>query len=102
MWQKIIELRPEWNEKRLSTNDDLLSEEDKKELKLTEMVKMVMTENKAKDTKGLFEFLGNKETRKELDRQFKNEKSNFKIAIVVDMWLTGFDVPCLDSRVDRF
>ena len=97
LWQTIIELRPEWNEKRLSTNDDLLSEEDKKELKPTEMVKMVMTENKAKDTKGLFELLGNKETRKELDRQFKNEKSNFKIAIVVDMWLTGFDVPSLDT-----
>ena len=97
LWQKIIELRPEWNEKRLSTNDDLLSEEDKKELKPTEMVKMVMTENKAKDTKGLFELLGNKDTRKELDRQFKNEKSNFKIAIVVDMWLTGFDVPSLDT-----
>ncbi|UYM14116.1 type I restriction enzyme subunit R domain-containing protein [Endozoicomonas euniceicola] len=28
---------------------------------------------------------------------FKNEKSNFKIAIVVDMWLTGFDVPFLDT-----
>ncbi|PKK91578.1 MAG: type I restriction endonuclease, partial [Tenericutes bacterium HGW-Tenericutes-7] len=35
--------------------------------------------------------------RTELDRQFKNEKSNFKIAIVVDMWLTGFDVPSLDT-----
>jgi type I restriction enzyme R subunit len=32
-----------------------------------------------------------------MDRQFKNEKSNFKIAIVVDMWLTGFDVPFLDT-----
>ena len=29
--------------------------------------------------------------------QFKEEKSNFKIAIVVDMWITGFDVPCLDT-----
>lgn len=38
-----------------------------------------------------------KEDRKELDRQFKNVKSNFKIAIVVDMWLTGFDVPALDT-----
>ena len=38
-----------------------------------------------------------KEDRKELDRQFKNIKSNFKIAIVVDMWLTGFDVPSLDT-----
>ncbi|MCW7553867.1 DUF3387 domain-containing protein [Endozoicomonas gorgoniicola] len=41
--------------------------------------------------------MGNKDYRKELDRQFKNEKSNFKIAIVVDMWLTGFDVPFLDT-----
>jgi len=38
-----------------------------------------------------------KKDRKELDRQFKIENSNFKIAIVVDMWLTGFDVPFLDT-----
>lgn len=37
------------------------------------------------------------EERKKLDLQFKQEKSNFKIAIVVDMWITGFDVPCLDT-----
>ena len=41
--------------------------------------------------------LETKADRKELDRQFKNEKSNFKIAMVVDMWLTGFDVPFLDT-----
>lgn len=45
----------------------------------------------------MYDLLGTKEQRKELDRQFKNEKSNFKIALVVDMWLTGFDVPFLDS-----
>ena len=44
------------------------------------------------DPKELYDLLGTKEYRKELDRQFKNEKSNFKIAIVVDMWITGFDV----------
>jgi len=32
-----------------------------------------------------------------MDRQFKTAKSNFKIAIIVDMWLTGFDVPFLDT-----
>ena len=37
------------------------------------------------------------EYRKTLDKQFKEEKSNFKIAIVVDMWITGFDVPSLDT-----
>ena len=62
-----------------------------------EKIKMVMTENKAKDTKGLFELLGNHEYRRELDRQFKKVESNFKIAIVVDMWITGFDVPSLDT-----
>jgi type I restriction enzyme R subunit len=50
-----------------------------------------------KTTRKMYDLLGTKEQRKELDRQFKNEKSNFKIAIVVDMWLTGFDVPFLDS-----
>ena len=62
-----------------------------------EKIKMVMTENKAKDTKCLFELLGNHEYRRELDRQFKKVESNFKIAIVVDMWITGFDVPSLDT-----
>ena len=41
--------------------------------------------------------LGNKEERKKFDTQFKKSESNFKIAIVVDMWLTGFDVPFLDT-----
>lgn len=57
---------------------------------------MVMTRNK-EDEEVLYNMLGTKDDRKELDRQFKNEKSNFKIAIVVDMWLTGFDVPALDT-----
>lgn len=57
---------------------------------------MIMTRNKD-DEKAMWNKLGNKEHRKELDRQFKNGKSNFKIAIVVDMWLTGFDVPFLDT-----
>lgn len=57
---------------------------------------MIMTRNKD-DGKALWNKLGNKDYRKELDRQFKNAKSNFKIAIVVDMWLTGFDVPFLDT-----
>lgn len=73
-----------------------LSDKDKKEIKPMETVKMIMTRGKD-DPKELYDMLGTKEYRKELDRQFKNEKSNFKIAIVVDMWLTGFDVPFLDS-----
>ena len=57
---------------------------------------MIMTRNQD-DPKAMRDNLGNKAYRKTLDRQFKNGKSNFKIAIVVDMWLTGFDVPFLDT-----
>lgn len=92
----LIELRPQWAEKKLCDDDTELSDKDKKILKPIEKVKMVMTRNKD-DEKELYDLLGSKEYRKELDRQFKNVKSNFKIAIVVDMWLTGFDVPVLDT-----
>ncbi len=96
LYKILIELRPEWGEKKLCPEGVELTEKDKKELKPIEMVRLVMTRNKD-DDKELFNMLGNKDDRKELDRQFKNIKSNFKIAIVVDMWLTGFDVPFLDT-----
>nr|MCR5587722.1 DUF3387 domain-containing protein [Lachnospiraceae bacterium] len=92
----LMELRPEWKEKRKAPEGVELTEKDEDELKPIEKVKLVMTRNKD-DEKELYDMLGTKEDRKELDRQFKNVKSNFKIAIVVDMWLTGFDVPCLDT-----
>lgn len=92
----LIELRPEWAVKKVCPDGVELTEKDKKELKPIEMVKMVMTRNKD-DEEALYNMLGTKDDRKELDRQFKNVKSNFKIAIVVDMWLTGFDVPALDT-----
>jgi type I restriction enzyme R subunit len=59
-------------------------------------LKMVMTRGKD-DEKALYDLLGNKDERKKFDTQFKKAESNFKIAIVVDMWLTGFDVPFLDT-----
>lgn len=92
----LIELRPMWKEKRKAPEGVKLTEREERELKPIEKVCLVMTRNKD-DKKELYEMLGTKEHRKELDRQFKNVKSNFKIAIVVDMWLTGFDVPCLDT-----
>lgn len=95
-YQIIKELRPEWTEKKICPDNVELTDKDKRELKPIEMVKLVVTRNKD-DEKDLFEMLGTKEDRKEYDRQFKNIKSNFKIAIVVDMWLTGFDVPALDT-----
>ena len=96
LYKNLIELRPEWDKVRVCEEGTTLSENDKKKVKPMERVKMIMTRNKD-DEKALWDKLGNKDHRKELDRQFKNEKSNFKIAIVVDMWLTGFDVPFLDT-----
>lgn len=96
MYKQIQQLRPEWTEKKVCEDGIELTDQDKKELKPIEKMKMVMTRNKD-DEPELYELLGTKEDRKEFDRQFKKVKSNFKIAIVVDMWLTGFDVPCLDT-----
>lgn len=95
-YQNLIALRPEWAEIKIAEDGAELTDKEKKEIKPMQRVKMIMTRGKD-DPKEMYEALGTKEYRKELDRQFKNEKSNFKIAIVVDMWLTGFDVPFLDS-----
>ncbi|KGK30531.1 type I restriction endonuclease subunit R [Cellulophaga sp. E6(2014)] len=96
LYQEIIALKPEWAEVKAFEEGSELTEKEKKEIKPMERIKMIMTRGKD-DPKEMYDLLGNKEERKELDRQFKNEKSNFKIAIVVDMWLTGFDVPFLDT-----
>ena len=96
LWQEIITLRPEWNQVLACEEGANLTEQEKKTIKPMERIKMIMTRGQD-DAKEMFDTLGSKEYRKELDRQFKNAKSNFKIAIVVDMWLTGFDVPFLDS-----
>lgn len=96
LFKDLVALRPEWNEQRVADDGVELSEREKKEILPLEKIKMIMTRNKD-DEKELYDMLGTKEYRKTLDTQFKNEKSNFKIAIVVDMWLTGFDVPFLDT-----
>ena len=85
-YKKVTTLKPEWLEKKAYSKKSVA----------IEYIKMVMTRNKD-DDKELYELLGTKEYRKDLDKYFKDEKSNFKIAIVVDMWLTGFDVPSLDT-----
>ena len=96
LYKNIIALRPEWAEVRVAEEGAVLTDKEKREIKPMERIKMIMTRDKD-DDEDLYKMLGPKEYRKELDRQFKNEKSNFKIAIVVDMWLTGFDVPFLDT-----
>ena len=96
LYKELIALRPEWNEKKVCNEGIELTDKERKEILPLEKLKMIMTRNKD-DEKELYDLLGTKEYRKTLDTQFKNEKSNFKIAIVVDMWLTGFDVPFLDT-----
>ncbi len=95
-FKQVIKLRPEWNEPKTAPDDIELSDKEKREIKPMERIKMVMTRQKD-DPEEMYNLLGTKKYREELDRQFKIEHSNFKIAIVVDMWLTGFDVPFLDT-----
>ena len=95
-YKEVIALRSEWNEIKAFEEGAVLTEKEKKEIKPIERIKLIATRSQD-DPKELYDLLGSKDYRKELDRQFKNEKSNFKIAIVVDMWLTGFDVPFLDT-----
>ena len=95
-YKELLNLRPDWGKVQAISDESQLSEKEKRDLKPMEMVKMIMTRSKD-DPKELYKLLGTKDYRKELDRQFKFGNSNFKIAIVVDMWLTGFDVPFLDT-----
>ena len=95
-YKAVIDLRPEWAEVKVCEDGAVLSEKERKEIKPMERIKMVMTRGQD-DPADLYTLLGNTDYRKELDRQFKNTKSNFKIAILVDMWLTGFDIPSLDT-----
>lgn len=94
LYKQIIELRPEWA--KLPDGNKSESSKDDEETLPLERIKLVMTRSKD-DEEELWDMLGTDEYRKTLDTQFKNPKSNFKIAIVVDMWITGFDVPCLDT-----
>ncbi|MCQ2148506.1 MAG: DUF3387 domain-containing protein, partial [Bacteroidales bacterium] len=72
IYKKILEYRPEWIEK----------------------VKCVMTGSN-NDPEEWHDIIGNNQYKKELAKKFKDGNDPLKIAIVVDMWLTGFDVPSL-------
>ncbi|NVC93107.1 HsdR family type I site-specific deoxyribonuclease [Vibrio natriegens] len=97
LYQQLQQLRPEWFEVKECEEGAQLTEKERESVKPVERVKLVVTSNKKKDSHELYELLKNSDSNKKLAIQFKNEKSNFKIAIVVDMWLTGFDVPFLDT-----
>lgn len=74
IYKKILELKPDWENK----------------------IKPVMT-NANDDPEEWREILGGKKTRGDLASEFKSVNSEFKIAVVVDMWLTGFDIPSLNT-----
>ena len=96
IYREIIAMRTEWAKVRVCDDGVELTKEEAEKIKPIEKIKMVFIRAKD-DIPELYNLLGTDEDRKKLDLQFKEEKSNFKIAIVVDMWITGFDVPCLDT-----
>lgn len=95
-------LRPEWNIKRKTQEDEsTLSPEQLNQLQPVEMIKLIATRDD-NDELDMYNTLGNGGDRAALAKLFKDENSNFKIAIVVDMWITGFDCECLDTMyVDK-
>lgn len=95
--KKFKDNYPEWFEEKKSPDDISVTEEELKELKPMPFIAMVSSVGKD-DEAEMYNYLGgvhNDKRSEELDIAFKQEKSNFHIVIVVDMWITGFDVPVL-------
>lgn len=95
VYTKIKALRPEWFVKRKCAPEYDGTTIDRDSIPL-EKVKLICTNGKD-DLQEMTDVIGNAKTRKLYAKAFKDVKSNFKIAIVVDMWITGFDVPSLDT-----
>lgn len=88
---------PEWFVEKKSPDGVAVSEEELRELKPMPFMAMVASVG-SNDQPDMYNYLGgvkNGKRSEELDAAFKQEKSNFHIAVVVDMWITGFDVPSL-------
>lgn len=88
---------PEWFEEKKTSDGVVANDEELRELKPMPTIAMVASVGK-NDKKEMYDYLGgvkNDKRSDDLDAAFKQEKSNFRIVIVVDMWITGFDVPCL-------
>jgi type I restriction enzyme R subunit len=94
---KIEEKYPGWFVEKKSAEDIDITEEEFKELKSMPFIAMVSSVGSNDEAK-MYNYLGgarNAKRSEDLDAAFKQEKSNFRIVIVVDMWITGFDVPSL-------
>lgn len=94
LYKGIVAIRSEWGIAKKCENLDKFTKEELEQLVDVPKINLVATRGD-NDEKELYDICGTKEYRKFLDGQFKNTNSNFKIAIVVDMWITGFDVPSL-------
>jgi len=94
LYCKFKDIRPQWFEKKKCEDESKLSKEELEKLKEVPFINIVATRG-ANDPKEMYDTLGEDSYRDMLAEQFKNENSNFRIAVVVDMWVTGFDVPCL-------
>ena len=95
--QKFRDKYPEWFIEKKIPDGISVSEEKLRELKPMPFIAMVASVGKD-DDKDMYNYLGgvrNSKRSEELDAAFKQDMSNFHIAIVVDMWITGFDVPSL-------
>ena len=95
--KKFQERYPEWFVGKKFPDGMNVSEEELRELKPMPFMAMVASVG-SNDPADMYQYLGgvkNGKRSEELDVAFKQEKSNFHIAIVVDMWITGFDVPSL-------
>ena len=88
---------PEWFAEKKTPGDVTVSDEEMRRLKPMPFMAMVASVG-SNDPAEMYQYLGgvkNSKRSEELDAAFKQDKSNFRIAIVVDMWITGFDVPSL-------
>ena len=95
--QHFKEHYPEWFEERKTPEGMEITQEELRKLKEMPTIAMVSSVG-SNDPEEMYNYLGgvkNDKRSDELDAMFKQPKSNFRIVIVVDMWITGFDVDCL-------
>lgn len=95
LYLALLKYRPEWGEKVKALDTSTFTADELETMEAVPFLNIVATRDKD-DPKEMYDLLGDKDHRKNLDRLFKDESSNFHIVIVVDMWITGFDVPCLN------
>lgn len=95
--QKFKEHYPEWFIEKKTPGNIEITEDELRELSPMPFIAMVSSVG-SNDSEEMYNYLGgvtNDKRSEKMDAAFKQDKSNFRIVIVVDMWITGFDVPSL-------